>query len=133
MAVADSNPELHVIGVDGRGLKRLTRTRGSYAIFGDDTMPHWSRDGRIVVFVSNRERRSSDIWVMNANGTRQRPVVRLHATDEWTPRLSPDGTAIAFAKYPIGDGPPTLWLMRADGTAARQLVAGVASEADWRP
>lgn len=131
MAVAMDNPELHVVGVDGRSLKRLTRTGGTYARYGDDTMPHWSRDGRIVVFVSNRDQRSSDVWVMNADATRQRPVVRFPRTDDWNPRLSADGQRLAFARYPIPDGSATIWLANADGTAARRLVSG--SEPDWRP
>ena len=130
MAVADSNPELFVVGVDGRRLKRLTRTGGSFEIYGDDTMPDWSADGKTVVFVSNRER-SSDVWRMNADGSRQRPVLRRPATDEWNPRLSRDGRRIAFTEHELPDGDASVWLMNVDGSRARRLTAG--SEPDWRP
>lgn len=130
MTVAEGNPELFAVGVDGRGLKRLTFTRGDIETFGDDTMPDWSRDGRTVVFVSNREGRSSDLWVMNANGTRQRPLARRPNADDWHPRYSPDGRKIAFAQL-TPNGPRYVWVMNADGTGARRLTPGV--EPSWRP
>lgn len=131
MAVADGNPELYVVGVNGRGLKRLTRTAGSLDVFGDDTMPDWSADGKTVVFVSNREQRSSDIWVMTAGGLRQRPLARRPASDDWNPRLSPDGGTVAFSELALPAGPASVALMRADGTFLKRLTRG--SEPDWRP
>jgi TolB protein len=131
MSVAESNPELHVVGADGKGLRRLTRTRGSIDVFGDDTMPDWSADGKTVVFVSNREQRSSDLWTMTADGRGQRPVLRRTNTDDWNPRLSPDGRTIAFTQLPFGGGPSSVWLVNRDGSGARRLTAGV--EPDWRP
>jgi Tol biopolymer transport system component len=129
MTVADGNPELFVVGLDGKGLKRLTFTRGSTEELGDDTMPHWSESGRIV-FVSNREGQS-DVWTMRPDGTGQRPVARRAKTDDWNPRLSPDGRRIAYTRHVIGGGPVSVWTMNANGTGARRLVAGY--EPDWRP
>lgn len=131
MAVADSNPELFVVGVDGKGLRRLTRTAGSVDVLGDDSMPDWSSDGKTVVFVSNREGISSDVWTMSPNGAGQRPVVRRARSDDWSPRLSPDGRTIAYVSYPAGGGAPSVWVMRRDGSGARLVTAGV--EPDWRP
>jgi TolB protein len=128
MTVADGNPELFVVGVNGKGLKRLTFTRGSVDVFGDDTMPEWSSDGRTVLFVSNRERRNSDVWTMNADGSRQRPVVR-RANDDWSPRRSRDGGRIAFTQL-LPNGAQSVWVMNADGSAPRRITSG--SEADWR-
>ena len=131
MAVADSNPELHVGHANGTRLKRLTRTRGSYAVYGDDTMPEWSRDGKTVVFVSNRQQRSSDIWTMSASGSGQRPLVRRPASDDWNPRLSPDGRTIAFTEHLIRSGTQSVWLVNPDGSGARRLTVG--AEPHWRP
>ena len=130
MAAADSNPELYVAGVDGKGLRRLTRTRGGADVFGDDTMPDWSSDGATVLFVSNREQRSSDIWAMAPNGTAQKPVVRRPRTDDWNPRLSPDGRTIAFTERTASGG-ASVWTMRRDGSGAKRLVTG--AEPSWRP
>lgn len=130
MAATAENPELYVVGLDGRGLTRLTRTGGTLDDPADDTMPDWSADGRTVVFVSNRER-TSDIWTMNWNGTRQRPVSRRPSTDDWNPRLSADGRTIAFTEHVLPGGPAWVALLRADGTLPKRLVRG--SEPDWRP
>ena len=131
MPVAESNPELHVVNVDGSGLRRLTRTPGSIDKFGDDTMPDWSADGKSVVFVSNREQRTSDVWTMRADGSGQRPVVRRPRSDDWNPRLSPDGRSIAFTELPTGGAPSSVWLINRDGSGARRLTTG--AEPDWRP
>lgn len=131
MPVAESNPELHVVGANGKGLRRLTRTRGSIDVFGDDTMPDWSADGKTVVFVSNREQRSSDVWTMSADGRGQRPVARRTTADDWNPRLSPDGRTIAFTQLPLGGGASSVWVMNRDGSGARRVTAG--AEPDWRP
>lgn len=131
MAASDSNPELYVVGLDGKGLKRLTRTAGSLDVFGDDTMPDWAADGTTVLFVSNREQKSSDIWTMNANGFGQRPLARRPTTDDWNPRLSPDGRTLAFSERVVGTGRTWVSLMNRDGTNLRRLLAG--AEPDWRP
>jgi TolB protein len=130
MTFANGNPELYVVGVNGKRLKRLTFTRGSLSQFGDDTMPDWSRDGRTVLFVSNRENQS-DVWRMNANGSGQRPVVKRLQSDDWNPRLSPDGSRIAFTARAHGGGAPFVWARNPDGSAGRRLTAG--AEPDWRP
>lgn len=129
MTATDGNPELYVVGANGKGLKRLTFTRGSTEELGDDTMPHWSPSDRIV-FVSNREGQS-DLWTLRADGTGQRPVARRTKTDDWNPRLSPDGARIAFTQYVIGSNDRSVWTIGADGRGAKRLVAGF--EPDWRP
>src|SRR5215210_2469930 len=54
----------------------------------------WSPDGKRIAFTSDRLG-SLDIFVMNANGTQQRALVRSSG-DEWRPAWSPDGKRIAF-------------------------------------
>jgi TolB protein len=131
MTAAESNPELYRVAVDGSGLTRLTRTAGGSEVYGDDTMPDWSADGKAVIFVSNREQRSSDIWTMRPDGSGQRPLMRRAKTDDWNPRLSPDGRTIAFTEHVIGTGARSVWVARRDGTGARRLIDG--AEPDWRP
>jgi TolB protein len=131
MAASESNPELYSVGLTGRGLRRLTRTAGSAALFGDDTMPDWSNDGRTILFVSNRDRVSSDVWVMSANGAGQRTLVRRPRSDDWHPRLSPDGQTVTFTERPLPAGAAWVALMAADGSSLKRLTRG--SEGDWRP
>jgi len=104
--------------------KRLTFTRGSDGVLGDDSMPDFSPDGRRIAFTSNRDQQG-EIYFMNADGSRQRRLTR-RAGDDWAPDVSPDGKRIAFTQLP-----GTIWTMNADGTVLRKLTAG--TDADWRP
>ena len=104
--------------------KRLTFTKGSDGVLGDDSMPDFSPDGRRIVFTSNRDQQA-EIYVMNANGSGQKRLTR-RAGDDWAPDFSPDGTRIAFTQLP-----GTIWTMNADGTGLKKLTTGV--DADWRP
>ena len=63
------NDELYVINVDGTGLTQLTHNDWEW-----DKYPSWSPDGQQLVFWSNRETRRKQIWIMNADGSNQRPL-----------------------------------------------------------
>ena len=104
--------------------RRLTFTKGSDGVFGDDSMPDFSPNGRRIAFTSNRDQQG-EIYVMNADGSGQKRLTRRPG-DDWAPRFSPDGTRIAFTQLP-----GTIWTMNADGTGLRKLTAG--TDADWRP
>jgi Tol biopolymer transport system component len=103
---------------------RLTFTRGSDGVLGDDSMPDVSPDGRRIAFTSNRDQQG-EVYVMNADGTGQKRLTR-RAGDDWSPDFSPDGRRIAFTQLP-----GTIWVMNADGTGLRAVTRG--TDADWRP
>jgi Tol biopolymer transport system component len=105
--------------------KRLTFTKGSDGVLGDDSMPDFTPDGKRIVFTSNRDRQG-EIYVMRADGGGVRRLTR-RAGDDWAPDVSPDGRRIAFTQVATG----TIWVMNADGSGLRRLTAGV--DADWRP
>lgn len=104
--------------------KRLTFTKGSDGVLGDDSMPDFSPDGRRIAFTSNRDQQG-EIYVMNPDGSGQKRLTR-RAGDDWAPDFSPDGRRIAFTQLP-----GTIWTMDADGTGLRKLTRG--TDADWRP
>jgi Tol biopolymer transport system component len=109
--------------------RRLTFTRGGEGVLGDDSMPGFSPDGARIAFTSSRQG-DADIWVMNANGSQQRPLLRKAGSFETTPRWSRDGTRIAFAA--LGPRTSDVWVVRADGSGPRRLVSGGA-DPEWRP
>ena len=75
--------EVHVMNADGTGRKRLTETplsvavdaqlKGQTAPQWNNASPAWSPDGKQIAFVTDR-RGKWEIWVMNADGSSQRPL-----------------------------------------------------------
>ena len=81
--------EVYKINVNSKLTERLTDNPAS------DGWPTWSPDGTKIVFNSDRSG-NDDIWMMNADGTKQVQLTVNPARDEsfgW----SPDGTKIAFS------------------------------------
>src|SRR5262245_17410842 len=61
-----------------------------------DGAPSWSKDGRQVVFYSERANGKADLFVINADGTGLREVNPTDRADEGAPAFSPDGKRIAY-------------------------------------
>jgi hypothetical protein len=74
---------------------------------------------------------TSEIWVMNADGTQQTRLTRAgDGIQDWNGVMSPDGSKIAFTRLRQGDHPPVdipddadVWVMTADGSDARPVAA----------
>ena len=89
----------------------------------------WSPDGRFVLYVTNNERTSNDIWVLVRDGSAAPyPYLQTAASENWA-AFSPDGKWVAFsatdsgqpevfvAPFPV---PTKRWRVSADGgTQAR--------------
>lgn len=85
---ADNNAELYAIGADGRGLRRLTRTRDA-----NDRAPALSPDGSRIAWERERTTVGGDvieveIWTMRADGSEARAVISngsFNRSPSWTP------------------------------------------------
>lgn len=143
-----------VINADGSGQTALTKVT---AMKADCFGPVWSPDGSRIAFVSARALDGSDatdpndtsnIWVMNADGSGLTPVTRLTAAGaaSTAPVWSPGGSKLAFESsgaLDASDNPNTnitvnIWIMNADGTglaALTKLTAASASSHNpaWSP
>jgi len=64
------NDEIYVVPRDGTNPIRLTFNTWEW-----DKHPSWSPDGRQIVFDSNRVTGRRQLWIMNADGTGQRPLL----------------------------------------------------------
>jgi len=74
---------IFVANVDGSGRRRVTEQ--------DGVAPTWSPDGRRIAYS-----RDGAIWVMNADGSQQRPLLTTSRGFDDAPTWSPDGLRIAF-------------------------------------
>lgn len=92
----DRRTHVYVIALDDRNVHQVTF--GDY----DDSRPVWLRDGKHIVFVSNRtempdRNRNTDLWRVDVGSEDPRPE-RLTQADyaDAAPVASPDGKLIAY-------------------------------------
>jgi TolB protein len=72
--------DIYLIHPDGTGLRRLTR------LTNNNVSPAWSPDGKRIVFASDRGHDDvSDIYVMNADGTKQTRLTADSFSPDWQP------------------------------------------------
>jgi Tol biopolymer transport system component len=98
---------LQVFSPDGTGFEHLP-------IFGYIEAPAWSPDGSHIIFIRDRELRST---------TPDGAPSTLIESNAWSPTWSPDGRRIAFIRPDSGPYDDTdLYTMRADGGDAQKLL-----------
>lgn len=86
-----------------------------------DSEPTYSQDGRLIAFVRYGGN-DSDIWVMNSDGTEQRPVTTTGVGSyESQPAFFPDGRSLAFARS-APSGESIVYSIRLDGTGEQVLA-----------
>jgi Tol biopolymer transport system component len=123
---------------DGTGAIPLTKLTASGA---DSFDPVWSPDGTKIVFSSHRALDGSDasnvnftsnIWVVNADGTAATPLTKITAVnaDSFFPGWSPNGTKVTFESARKLDGSDAanvsftynIWVVNTDATGAIPLT-----------
>ena len=103
------------IGVDGTGIRRLTYRSTQ------DVNPAWSPDGKTIAFAHDDR-----IWLMNADGTNQRPVSEPPSFgSDGQPAWSFNGRRIVFSRSWAQEEPgQDIFVIDADGGGEEQLTEG---------
>ena len=85
--------DVHIMDLETRAIWRLTTTpaNGMY--------PSWSPDGGRLAFMSWRNGRT-EVFLMDAYGQDQRPLVSTSAGGAIDPRWSPDGSRLVYVQVP---------------------------------
>jgi Tol biopolymer transport system component len=104
-------------------------------------MPSWSPDGSKIVYIGYVDATfptsRAEVFVMDPSGTNATRVT-VNQTNDTFPVFSPDGQRIAFSGQLAGRDSweellPQVWVMNADGSAARQLTALGGYHPSWSP
>jgi TolB protein len=104
----------------------------SFSQEGADFDPDISRDGRQIVFASTQHRNTADIYIKNVES---RVVTQLtnDPANDVMPRISPDGTRVAFASNRSGNW--DIYVMPITGGRAIQITSSAADDLhpSWSP
>ena len=142
------NGHLHVFSAEvaAGALANVTRLTGEqrsplpryyYSPYDHEISPVWSRDGRSVLYVSNRGHiyGTGGFWQQEARAGAAAHEVHYEETN-WRarPDYSPDGSRLVFSSY-LGRNGHQLWLLPASGGDALPVSYGDWDEvgARWSP
>jgi len=120
LVYSQSLDDSNIYRVDLRDGRAVGPARRIIASSRADSVPHISRDGQRIVFVSMRGG-GADIWVASADGSNPRKVTSMPTSSG--PRWSPDGRSIAFGALSSGLFRPDIWIVAADGGAPTRLTS----------
>jgi Tol biopolymer transport system component len=128
IAFADGTDDVYTVNADGSGLLRLTNDP---ALEFD---PTWSPDGTSIAYRhQSGDDATTDIFVMDADGSNPRNLSGSDATGDWGPDWSADGEWIAWNTASAGHI-FDLGLIHADGSGRRVIKPGIYIEYPaWSP
>ncbi len=119
------------------GETKSSLPRYYYSAYDMEINPVWTRDGKQILFVSNRGHiyGTGGFWLMKAEpGAEAREIHYEETSWKARPDFSPDGSRMVYSSY-LGGEYENLWLMPAKGGDAFPLTYGSAlsSQARWSP
>jgi len=124
--------DIYVVNSDGSDLTRLTSG------VGNNVYPAFSPNGRKIVFTSNRTG-TSQVWLMNADGSNQRQLTFDSQPKDQVPDWSPNGSKIAYLAdthgiADMGNSWGDIWVMNANGSHQHQITHDATDYgAAWSP
>ncbi len=123
--------DVFLMNADGSQLTRLADGVANANWPHLSNLPIWSRDGKQVIFASDRDG-PFDLYVMNADGSAQTRLTETDSIDQF-PAWSTDGSRIALVVH-LGQDNVKLHVMDADGKNLAQISdVNFASDLIWIP
>jgi len=107
------------MNADGTHVRRLTSDNGI------NYTPVWSPDGKQIAYRSTLGG-SSDIYLINVDGSGLKNLTGTDNAEEWSPAWSPDGKLIAFQTD--RDGNWEIYVMNEDGSDPHNLTNNPADD-----
>jgi Tol biopolymer transport system component len=129
---AEFGAGIYIVNADGSNMRRISPTPAT------DVDPSWSPDGTKIVFNRvinpNANPPSTDIMVMNADGSGRQTLLPANGDLNIEPRFSPDGKKIVFMSN-HDRLHLQLFTINADGTKLTQITSNPANHGDpvWSP
>ncbi len=129
------NYDVYALRLADKSIRRISATESN------EYHPHWSPDGRSIVFqattrgLTDRETTMEDthVWVMNADGTGRRDLGGAVDNRQGVPQWTPDGAAVLFTvqergnvrlyRAPVGAGKPEA-IVAAPGSVGSFSIGG---------
>jgi TolB protein len=110
---------LYTIGVDGSGLRRLSRTGTA----GQYTQPSWLPGDSQVAVLERRGGLGGPLWTVSLSGQKKKIVNSVGETYDWSPK----GDLIAYTRGGL------VYIVRPDGTEVENYGQSNAIDIDWAP
>lgn len=145
-SLSGANYDIYVVEADGSGLRNLTTDASDVEAAASQGDPTWSPDGRMLAFTDDgghQETETNVIQVIDIDGTGRRTITDPSnprftqdpspGIQAYAPEWSPDGTAIAFARYLKGGG--EIYSVAPDGSRLQRLTDGDSwnTQPTWSP
>jgi Tol biopolymer transport system component len=97
----------------------------------DDSIPAYSPKGGRLAFARRyldlaRWTPGRQLWIMQPDGSNAQPLTDDPFYNHYDFAWNPEGEELAYVRFnqDLMTEPPEIWLIRADGTLARQLIIG---------
>jgi Tol biopolymer transport system component len=125
-------PDIFTMNPDGSHVRQLTTFTDDNSAFWEN----WSADGKQLVFSRfPAPDFFGQLWVMNADGSNQHPLLNDPGFDDEAPSFSPDGSHVIFSRCGPLDGefPCAIYRVSVDGTCLESVTRVHIERSDFEP
>jgi Tol biopolymer transport system component len=123
-------PDIFTMKPDGSDVRQLT----SFTDGSAGRWVNWSADSAQLVFtVFSPPDFLGQLWLMNADGSGQHPLLDDPGASDEAPTFSPDGSQVIFERCGSQDGPCSIYRVGTDGNGLTQVTPWRTDLSDFEP